>query len=123
LPERLVDHFNRLVGAQTPAVRRRINARLALAVSGPQGDTWTVDFTGTGPDYVRDGLAPDWTYKLEVEDKLLYPFLTGQMRFFEDLLLSLRIRCARRPDAYNEPLYHFLYDPDPERMHNWYATH
>jgi UDP-MurNAc hydroxylase len=123
LPERLADHFNRLVGAQTPAVRHRIDARLALAVTGPRGGAWTVDFTGAGPDYVRDGAAPDWTYKLEVEDTLLYPFLTGRMRFFEDLLLSLRIRCARRPDAYNEPLYHFLYDPDPERMHNWYATH
>jgi hypothetical protein len=36
-------------------------------------------------------------------------------------MLSLRFRCARRPDAFNEPLYHFLYEPDPERMHNWYA--
>jgi UDP-MurNAc hydroxylase len=123
LPQRLTEYFNTLVAAQTPLVRRRIDAKLALVVTGRQGGSWTVDFTSTGPEYVYEGLGSDWTYKMEVENKLLYPFLTGQMSFFEDLLLSLRIRLARRPDEYNEPLYHFLYDPDPERLHNWYATH
>jgi hypothetical protein len=33
------------------------------------------------------------------------------------------VELARRPDVYNEPLYHFLYDPDPERLNAWYATH
>ena len=111
------------MSAQTPAIRQRINAKLALVITGRQSGTWTVDFTSTGPDYVREGLVSDWTYKIETEDKLLYPFLTGQRRFFEHLLLSLRVRLARRPDEYNEPLYHFLYDPDPERLHNWYASH
>jgi UDP-MurNAc hydroxylase len=123
LPHRLTEYFNTCVAAQTPLVRRRINAKLALAVTGRQEGSWTVDFTSSGPEYVYEGLASNWTYKIEVEDKLLYPFLTGQMPFFEDLLLSLRIRLARRPDEYNEALYHFLYDPDPERLHNWYATH
>jgi UDP-MurNAc hydroxylase len=123
LPHRLTGYFNTLVAAQTPLVRRRIDAKLALGVTGRQGGSWTVDLTSTGPEYVFEGLAPNWTYRIEVEDKLLYPFLTGQMPFFEDLLLSLRVRLARRPDEYNEPLYHFLYDPDPERLHNWYATH
>ncbi len=49
--------------------------------------------------------------------------MTGEMPFFEDLLLSLRVQVARRPDTYNEPLYHFLYEPDPEKLHNWYAAH
>jgi hypothetical protein len=123
LADRLVNHFNTLVGAQTDFIRRRIDTRLALDVSGPHGGQWTVDFHANGGPYVRDGIAPDWTYKMEMEDRLLYPFLTGQMPFFEDLLLSLRVRCARRPDQYNEPLYHFLYEPDPEKLHNWYATH
>ena len=121
--KRLVSHFNDLVSAQTPAIRQRINAKLALVISGRHGGTWTVDFTSSGPDYVREGLASDWTYKIQTEDKLLYPFLSGQQRFFEHLLLSMRVRLARRPDEYNEPLYHFLYDPDPERLHNWYASH
>jgi UDP-MurNAc hydroxylase len=123
LPQRLTEYFNPLVAAQTPLVRRRINAKLALVITGRQGGAWTVDFTSTGPEYVYEGLASNWTYKIEVEDKLLYPFLTGQMQFFEDLLLSLRVRLARKPDEYNEVLYHFLYEPDPERLHNWYATH
>jgi UDP-MurNAc hydroxylase len=123
LPQRLMAYFNTLVAAQTPLVRRRIDAKLALVVAGRHGGAWTVDFTSTGPDYLQEGLAADWTYKLEVEDKLLYPFLVGQLPFLEDLFLSFRVRLARRPDAYNEALYHFLYEPDPERLHNWYATH
>lgn len=123
LSQRLADYFNPRVAALTPSVRRRIHAKLVLAVSGPRGGIWTVDFTSPGPAFVHEGLAPDWTYKIEVEDKLLYPFLTGQKLFFEDLLLSLRVRLARRPDEYNEPLYHFLYEPDPEKLHHWYAAH
>jgi UDP-MurNAc hydroxylase len=123
LAQRLAAHFNTLVAAQTAEMRQRINARLAFAVTGPQGGEWTVDFTAPGPEFVREGLLPDWTYKIEVEDKLLYPFVTGEEPFFEDLLLSLRFRAARRPDEYNEPLYHFLYEPDPRKLHDWYATH
>jgi UDP-MurNAc hydroxylase len=123
LEERLVSYFNTTVAAQTPEVRRRVSAKLALIVTGRTRSSWTVDFTSDGTQYVKKGLAPDWTYKIEVEDKVLSPFLTGLKPFFEDILLSLRIRLSRRPDEYNEPLYHFLYDPDPERLHNWYASH
>lgn len=119
----LVNHFNRHVAAQSALVRRRINAKLALKVDGPRGGEWTVDFSAPGPDFVRDTLLPDWTYKIEVADKLISPFVTGEEPFLEDLLLSLRFRCARRPDSFNEPLYHFLYEPDPEKLHNWYANH
>jgi len=122
LGELLVERFNEEVAAQSPAVRKRIGAKLALQVTGARGGEWTVDFTSTGKDYVREGLLPDWTYKIEMEDKLLSPFFTGEEPFFEDLLLSMRFRSARRPDEYNEPLYHFLYDSDPEKLHNWYAT-
>jgi len=123
LPRRVKEYFNSMVAVQSPLVRRRINAKLALVVTGPHGATWTVDFTSPGPEYVYEGLAQDWTYKIEVEDKLLYSFLTGNTPFFEDLLLSLRVRLFRRPDEYNEPLYHFLYEPDPVRLHKWYASH
>lgn len=122
LPSLLVDHFQQLVAAQTPAARQRINAKLALNVTGKHGGQWTVDFTSPGPSFVREGLLPDWTYKIEVEDRLISPYMTGEEIFFEDLLLSLRFRGARQPDVYNEPLYHFLYEPDPEKLHNWYAT-
>jgi len=123
LPRRLVTYFDAVVEALTPAVRHRINAKLALAVTGSCGGSWTVDFLAPASPYTREGIAGDWTYKIEVEDKLIYPFLTGRECFFEDILLSLRVRFARRPDEYNEPLYHFLYEPDPEKLHNWYAAH
>ena len=118
----LPKHFNALAAAQTPDSRKRINAKLALAVWGQHGGQWTVDFTASGPDFVREGILPDWTYKIDVEDKLISPFVTGEEPFFEDLLLSLRFRASRRPDEFNEPLYHFLYEPDPEKFHNWYAN-
>jgi hypothetical protein len=121
LPNALISHFDALVAAQTPSVRARVNAKLALDVTGPRGGQWTVDFSAHGPHFVREGILPGWTYKIEVEDKLISPFVCGEEPFFEDLLLSLRFRGARRPDEYNEPLYHFLYEPDPEKLHNWYA--
>lgn len=119
----LARHFNELVGAQTQLVRNRVNAKLAFSVIGSLGGEWTVDFSAPGPEFVREGILPDWNYKIEVEDKLLSPFVSGEEPFFEDLLLSFRFQCARRPDEFNEPLYHFLYEPDPERLHNWYARH
>jgi hypothetical protein len=115
-------HFNAMAAAQTPASRQRINAKLALSVYGPRGGDWTLDLTAPGPEFVREGILPDWTYKIEVEDKLISPFITGEEKFFEDLLLSFRFRPSRRPDEFNEPLYHFLYEPDPEKFHNWYAA-
>ncbi len=121
LPKLFFKHFNELISTQTQLVRHRINAKVTFAVRGRHGGTWTLDFLSSGPDYVYEGSRRDWTYKIEVEDKLLLPFLTKEQLFFEDLLLSLRVRCARRPDQYNEALYHFLYEPDPEKLHNWYS--
>jgi UDP-MurNAc hydroxylase len=123
LGDRVAQYFNEAVRAQTPAVRQRINTKLAIVATGPQAGAWTVDFNAAGSNYVQDGIAGDWTYRMVVEDKLLYPFMTGAMPFLEDLFLSLRVQVARRPDEYNEPLYHFLYEPDPEKLHNWYAAH
>jgi UDP-MurNAc hydroxylase len=119
----LPDYFEALVATQSPLVRQTINAKLALRIHGPRGGDWTVDFTAPGRQFVRDEILPDWTYKIEVDDNLISPFITGEEPFFEDLLLSLRFRCGRRPDSFNEPLYHFLYEPDPEKLHNWYANH
>lgn len=121
-PELLPAYFQNLVAMQSPQIRGTINAKLALSVHGPRGGEWTVDFTTPGPQFVRDEILPGWTYKIEVEDKLISPFITGEEPFFEDLLLSLRFRCSRRPDAFNEPLYHFFYEPHPEKLHNWYAN-
>ena len=121
LHSHFAQHFNALVGSQSQLVRDRINAKLAFAITGERPGEWTVDFSAPGPEFVREGILPGWTYKIEVEDRLISPFVTGEEPFFEDLMLSLRFRCARRPDTFNEPLYHFLYEAEPERLHNWYA--
>jgi UDP-MurNAc hydroxylase len=122
LGQRIMAHFQETVASLSPEIRHRIGAKLALVASGPSGGEWTIDFTARGGQFVSDRLAEEWTYKIEMEDKLLSPFFTGEEPFFEDLLLSLRFRSSRRPDEYNEPLYHFLYESDPEKLQNWYAT-
>jgi L-ascorbate metabolism protein UlaG (beta-lactamase superfamily) len=118
--ERFVAYFGARVAALSPAMRRRIGARVLFHVTGPQGGDFTVDFAAADAP-VRPGAPAEWTYRIEVEDHLLYPVLAGRLEFLEDLLLSLRVRLARRPDAYNEPLYHFFYDPDPRRLDAHYA--
>lgn len=122
LPQLLTQYFEERVAAQTPEIRRRIGAKVALDIAGRAGGAWTIDFLGP-PPYVREGIASDWTYRIQTEDAVIYPFVAGQIPFLEDLFLSLRIRLARRPDVYNEPLYHFFYDPDPSRLQRWYASH
>ncbi len=120
LGERLEQYFDERIVPLSPTMRQRIGTKLALHVAGPRGGDWTVDFTAPGPHFTRRGTSDDWTYRIEVEDKLLYPFVSGEREFLEDLFLSLRARLARRPDRYNEPLYNFFYDPDPKRLESWY---
>ena len=122
LSQHLEEYFNRKVGDLSESVRHLVGAKLGIVVSGEQAGLWTVDFNAAGPRFVREGLADDWSYKIEVEDKLIYPFVSGSMEFFEDLLLSMRARLARRPDRYNEALYNFFYDPDPRRLESWYGS-
>lgn len=123
LPELLSAYFENHVAAQDPDIRARIGAKVGLHVSGPQGGAWTVDFTRREGPFVREGLADDWNYRIDVEDKLIYPFVSGAEPFLEDLFLSLRLNLARRPDVYNDPLYNFFYEPDPQKLRDWYATH
>ena len=122
-PAQLVSFFNEIVGGISPDLRQRIGARLGIVATGTHGGEWTVDFNAPGPQFVSQGLDPDWTYRMDVDAGLLHPFVAGDMPFFEDLLLSFRVKLARRPDVYNEPLYHFLYEPNPQKLQNWYATH
>lgn len=122
LSARVVEYFDSRVAAQDPAIRSRVGAKLLVEATGPQAGSWTVDFNAKGP-YAREGSCSDFTYRLRTQDLCLYPFVSGREEFLEDMLLSLRVSLARRPDVYNEPLYHFLYDPDPERMRSWYARH
>ncbi len=115
-------YFEHHIAAQTPSIRERIGAVVALNVTGPQAAGWTLDFTRATAPFVMPGVSPAWTYKIDVEDAVLYPFMSGAQPFLEDLFLSLRVGLARRSDAYNEPLYHFFYEPDPGKLQDWYAN-
>jgi Beta-lactamase superfamily domain len=123
LGERISRYFESRVGALSMEMRRRIGAKVGIVAHGKMDGAWTIDFESSDSTFVREGLAKDWTYKIDVEDKLLYPFVSGAHEFFEDLFLSLRCRLARRPDRYNDPLYNFFYDPNPRRLEDWYGAH
>jgi hypothetical protein len=103
------------VGALSAGMRRRIGGKVGVVAHGKAGGAWTIDFDASDSTYVRDGLADDWNYKIDV--------VSGSHEFFEDLFLSLRCRLARRPERYNDPLYNFFYDPNPRRLEGWYDAH
>jgi UDP-MurNAc hydroxylase len=123
LSPRVVEYFETRVASQSPEIRRRIGAKLLIEATGKQAGAWTVDFNAAGGPFAREGRCDDFTYRMRTEDVCLYPFVSGHEEFLEDLFLTLRVSVARRPDVYNEPLYHFLYDPDPRRLQSWYAAH
>jgi UDP-MurNAc hydroxylase len=123
LPQLLPAYFERHIASQAPSIRERIAAKVAIRVTGSHGGEWTLDFTRQSAPFVLPGLSPDWTYRIEVEDAIIYPFMSGAQPFLEDLFLSLRVKLERRPDVYNEPLYHFFYEPDPGKLQAWYAKH
>ena len=120
LPSAVTRYFNELVAAQTSAVRQRIGAGSLWTsadrevVSGPSTSTRRVRRLFVKA-YCLTGLTK-WTSRTSFCGPL-----SAVEPFFEDLLLSLRFRADRRPDVYDEALYHFLYEPDPEKLHNWYA--
>ncbi len=122
LSARVLEYFEARVAAQDPGIRSRIGAKLLVETTGPQAGSWTIDFNARGP-YAREGSCSDFTYRMRAPDVCLYPFVSGREEFLEDMLLSLRVALARRPDVYNEPLYYFLYDPDPVRLRTFYARH
>jgi UDP-MurNAc hydroxylase len=68
------------------------------SVTGAHGGEWAIDFR-RDRDWVRRGAPDDWNLHITIPDKLVYAGLIGQ-GVWDDIVLSFRVRLARRPDRY-----------------------
>ena len=96
---RFRSYFEALLAAD-PAARQRVGIVTWWQVEGPSGGDWTIDFRRER-DWVRRGVPEEWNLRLTVPDTLLFKGLCEETPW-EDLVLSFRIRLARRPDRYME---------------------
>ena len=71
-----------LVDGHRPA-RRRLGASTSAATR----------------DWVQRGVPDDWNLHITIPDTLVYKGVSGQ-GIWDDLVLSFRVRLARRPDRY-----------------------
>jgi UDP-MurNAc hydroxylase len=95
--ERFVEYFHRHL-ERDPAVAPAINLCVQWTVTGPQGGDWAIDFRKRS-DWVSRGMAPDWNLHITIPDALVYKGVSEQ-GVWDDIILSFRVRLARRPDRY-----------------------
>ena len=95
--DRFRAHFDGLLAAD-PAACKRIGIAVWWAVTGPAGGDWSIDFRRTS-DWVRPDVPEDWHLRITIPDRLVYLGAT-QQAIWDNLVLSFRIRLARRPDRY-----------------------
>jgi len=97
LAERFAAYFNGLL-SRDPSIAPGINLCVWWTVTGPQGGEWAIDFRRRA-DWVQRGEPDDWNLHITIPDKLVYKGVSGQ-GVWDDIILSFRVRLARRPDRF-----------------------
>lgn len=95
--ERFRDYFGGIL-ARNPDVPPRVGITTWWRVTGRHGGDWVIDFR-RDQDWVYRGVPDDWNLRITIPDKLVHLGLSGQA-IWENLVLSFRVRLARRPDRY-----------------------
>jgi UDP-MurNAc hydroxylase len=95
--DRFRDYFNGLLKAD-PNAAPRVGIVTWWVVTGEHGGDWVVDFTRQS-DWVRRGAPEQWHLRITIPDNLVALGVSGQA-IWEELVLSFRVRLARRPDRY-----------------------
>lgn len=90
-------YFEGLLSAD-PSVGPQVGITTWWSVTGPAGGDWILDFRSQR-DWVRRGVPDQWNLRLQIPDKLVHLGVSQQANW-EDLILSFRVRLARRPDRY-----------------------
>lgn len=67
-------------------------------VTGEHGGEWFIDFRRDA-DWVQQGVPDDWNLHITIPDKLVYRGVAG-LSVWDHIILSFRVRLARRPDRY-----------------------
>ncbi len=102
--DRLRRHFLPFLKGHT-YFTSRIDMRVLFRASGAEGGDWVVDFRkDPDPRLVYDWAGEPCQYTFDVQSRYLDQVLRDELSW-EDLLLSLRFRCARDPDRYNQHLF------------------
>lgn len=97
LYERFAAYFDGHL-ARDPQVAARIGLGVRWTVTGAHGGDWTIDFRRDHA-WVRREAADDWNLHITIPDQLVYKGVSGE-GIWDDIILSFRVRLARRPDRY-----------------------
>lgn len=103
--ERFRDYFNGLLAAD-PAVAKRINIVTQWEVSGEHGGNWIIDFTRDS-DWAYAGTRDDWNLNIRISSQMVHMGISGHA-VWDDLVLSFRLRLARKPDDYKKEFWTWL---------------
>lgn len=95
----LFDRFERYFRKQLesdPQVGERIGIVVAWNVTGPDGGDWYIDFPRR---HIERGVPENWNLRISIPDKLV-ALGVDEKAIWDDIILSFRVRLARRPDRY-----------------------
>lgn len=95
--DRFRSYFDGLL-EQDPAACERIGIAVWWAVTGAAGGDWSIDFRRSS-GWVRQGVPEDWNLRITMAEELVY-LGVSQQAIWDNLILSFRVRLARRPDRY-----------------------
>lgn len=84
--------------ARDPGIAAGINLCVWWSVTGSHGGEWAIDFRRER-EWVQRGAPADWNLHITIPDKLVFQGVSGQ-GVWDDIILSFRVRLARRPDRY-----------------------
>lgn len=97
LYERFQKYFTGLI-ERDRAAAAKVKITTWWQVTGPNGGDWVIDF-GRDSDWIRQGVPDTWNLRITIPDKLVHLGVSEQA-IWENLVLSFRVRLARRPDRY-----------------------
>lgn len=84
--------------SEDPGVPARVGLSIWWTVTGAAGGEWGIDFRRAS-DWVRQGVPDDWNLHITIPDTLVGLGVSGS-DVWDHIILSFRVRLARRPDRY-----------------------
>ena len=97
LYDRFVRYFHTRL-ERDAGIAAGINLCVWWTVTGPQGGDWALDFRRSR-GWVSHGAPAEWNLHITIPDTLVFKGVSEQ-GVWDDIILSFRVRLARRPDRY-----------------------
>jgi L-ascorbate metabolism protein UlaG (beta-lactamase superfamily) len=99
------DYFNAQIAAD-PQTAPSINLCIWWTVSGQHGGDWVIDFRKPR-EWVSRGAPDEWNLHISIPDTLVYKGVSGA-GVWDDIILSFRVRLARRPDRFMKEWWYWF---------------